>query len=390
MTLFDQLRDKEESYFVKSDSKVLKSMYGRGDLLPLWIADMDFQVAPQIINELQKVVSRGVFAYEFHPSDLYDVMANWFLKRHKLNLNTRSFVYTPSVLNAIALILQEFTAPKDGVLIQTPVYHMFESLINKGERNVVTNQLLLKEGGYEMDYKGLESKIVTNNVKMMILCNPHNPVGRVWKEHELLKLIEILGKHEVLLVSDEIHADIIYGMNEFCSTIKFDYKKQLVLLGSPSKTFGLQGVANGFVYSDNNELRVLLERLTEKLAIDHGNTLTAFATKSAYLYGEEWLESMLEYLQNTISWAMEYVETEIPEIKILQPEGTYLLWLDFRGVKMSNEEIDNLVIEKARLALGKGTVFGSGGSGFMRMTIASPLEKIQQAFYQLKEAIQTI
>lgn len=390
MNYFDKKLSTTENNFVKSQQRVLKSMFGRDDLLPLWIADMDFEVAPCIKNALQEMVERGVFSYEFQPDDLPEIMANWYKKRHQLELNAKCFIYAPSVLSAIALVLQGFTKESAGVVIQTPVYHMFETLVKKNNRKVVTNPLLLNDGKYEMDLVQLEQQIIKEDVKLMILCNPHNPTGRVWTKAELRDLIEVLKKHEVLLLSDEIHADIIYQNNKFTSTSVFDYQNQLVLLGSPAKSFGMQGVANGFIYAENLNYKKRLKQVTEMLAIDHGNALTAYATKAAYEEGAGWVDELLKYLQKTIIWVDEFLTKELPQVKMVAPEGTYLLWLDFRELGLTDKELNQLIIDDAKLALGKGTVFGKEGEGFMRMTIASPLPVIQQAFIQLKSAINHI
>jgi cystathionine beta-lyase len=385
MSQFDKKAVVTGNHFVKSDKKVLKAMYGREDVFPLWIADMDFEVAPCITKALQEVVKRGVYSYEFQPSSLYQVMSDWHKKRHDLELNPRNFVFTPSVLSAIALIIQEFTNKGDSILIQPPVYHMFDMLITKGERKVVTNYLKLDADKYVIDFEDLESKIISERVKMMILCNPHNPIGRVWRKEEVQQLVNLLQKHKVLLVSDEIHADVLFGKNKFTSTAVFDYENQLVLLGSPAKTFGMQGIANGFIYANNNEYRKRIKTVSERLAIDHGSSLTGHATLAAYSEGEEWLDEMLTYLQETVVWVNNFIDTELPQLKITQPEGTYLLWIDFRGLNLNEEKLNELLVHEAKVVLGKGESFGQ--KGFMRMTIASPLSTIQQAFYQLKSVI---
>jgi cystathionine beta-lyase len=388
MNIFDKKTDIKGNQFVKSDKRILKSMFGNSDLQPLWIADMDFEVAPCITQALTNVVSRGVYAYEFHPDRLYQVMVDWYIRRHDLILDAECFLYTPSVLSAIAIIIDEFTSKKDSILIQTPVYHMFADLIGKADRVMVDSPLRLEKESYEMDFDDLERKIVSEGIKMMILCNPHNPVGRVWRKEELEKLVDVLGRHDVLLVSDEIHSDIIFDGHHFNSTSTIEYENQIVLLGSPAKTFGMQGFANGFIYSVSKTYRKRLQKTTQRLAIDPGTTLTAHATLAAYDAGEEWLIDLLTYLQITVKWINEFLEIELPEVKIIQPEGTYLLWIDFRSLNLSKEALEKMIVEDAKLALGKGEMFG--GTGFMRMTIASPLIKIQTAFFQLKNAIKNL
>lgn len=374
--------------FAKSNPNYLKSMFGQTDLMPMWIADMDFKVAEPITNELQRLVDRGNFAYEFNATKVFNALVDWNARRHNLKLESKSFIQVTGVLTGIGVLIRELSNEGDGVLIQTPVYHQFFKVIEAASRVVIDNPLIFDGNNYQMDFVGLELKLQTKKVKIILLCNPHNPIGRVWRKKELQKLIELANKYQVRIISDEIHSDIIYLNAKFNSIASFaESTNHIAVLGSPAKTFGMQSISNGYLYIPNGQIYKRIKENIAALYLDHGNALSTYATLAAYSKGEEWLNDKVTYFEHTVRWVQKYIEKELTEIKLIRPEGTYQLWLDFSQLNLTEEALLQLIVHNAKLALTPGTWFGANGKQFMRMNIGSPLAKIQKAFYQIKTAI---
>ncbi len=387
MNSFDTLHDNYEHQFVKSNPDYLKSMFGTTEIVPFWIADMDFKVAEPITGELQRLADRGIYAYEFSTDNVFKAIADWNKKRHNLELNGKAFIQVSGVLTGISILVRELTNENDGVLIQTPVYHQFAQIIKTSNRKVVKNPLKIVNGNYEMDFENLENKLKTQNVKIIILCNPHNPVGRVWNGQEMQQLIRLANTYKVTIISDEIHSDIIYGDNKFNSITSFDQGKHIAVLGSPAKTFGMQSISNGYLHISNEAVFKKIKSIVSSMYLDHGNAFSTFATIAAYTKGEEWVDELVTYLKKSIDWIENFMQEEIPQVKLFIPEGTYQIWLDFSTLNLSEEALKNLVFNNAKLALTPGSWFDKNHAKFMRMNIASPLPKIQQAFYKLKDAL---
>lgn len=386
MSQFDILHDDYEHKFAKNNPNYLKAMFGATDVVPFWIADMDFKVAEPITNELQRLVDRGIYAYEFDANKIFQAIADWNLKRHQLKLNNKSFIQVSGVLTGIAVLIRELSNEGDGILVQTPVYHQFYNIINTANRKIVRNPLKIVNGKYEMDFDDLEQKLQTENVKVLLFCNPHNPVGRVWNKHELQKLTELANTYNVTIISDEIHSDIVYSKATFNSIASFS-NKHIAILGSPAKTFGMQSISNGYLYIPNEEIFSKVKATIGSMYLDHGNAFSTFATIAAYTKGEKWVNELVKYLEKSIDWIQNFIQSEIPTIKMFVPEGTYQIWLDFSNLNLSEEALKDLMFIKAKLALTPGEWFDKEHSQFMRINIASPLPKLQQAFSQLKTAI---
>lgn len=387
MSLFDKEYSSENN-FAKSNPNYLNSMFGTTDVMPLWIADMDFKVAEPISKELKRLVDRGIYGYEFNTQDVFSAIANWYLKRHNLSLDTDAFVQVPGVLSGISLLIRELSEINDGVLIQTPVYHQFNKLITTAKRKVIENPLKIVDGNYEMDFEDLELKLERENVKLILLCNPHNPVGRVWNKNEMQKLTQLANKYDVRIISDEIHADIIYSKNKFNSIASIDkLKKHIAVIGSPAKTFGMQSISNGYLYIHETHIQKQFKSLIDSMYLDHGNVFSTYATIAAYTKGENWVNELIVHLEKSNKWIKDFIHKELPEVKMFIPEGTYQVWLDFNQLGLSDEGLKHLLINKAKLALTPGSWFGGDHSQFMRINMASPLVKIQEAFYQLKRAV---
>ncbi|WP_109300977.1 MalY/PatB family protein [Aquimarina sp. AU474] len=389
MSQFDKIHTVENN-FAKSNPNYLKGMFGTTDVMPLWIADMDFEIAKPIQESLQKLVARNIYAYEFDTENVFKAITDWNVKRHQLQLDSKRFIQVTGVLTGISVLIKELSDQGDGIMVQTPVYHQFFKLIESAGRTVVSNPLKVEDGHYQMDFEDIERKLKTLNVKVILLCNPHNPVGRVWTKEELQKLVTIANTYDVTIISDEIHADIVYSYAKFNSIASIvNGKNHIAVLGSPAKTFGMQSISNGYMYIPNQETQQLVKKTVTSMYLDHGSILTANATIAAYTQGEEWLDDLLIYLEKTLNWIQDFAHNELPEVTLLKPEGTYQVWLDFSKLSLSDDALEHLIIKQAKLALTPGSWFESSHTQFMRMNIASPLEKIQQAFYQLKNAIDT-
>ncbi|ALJ03968.1 aspartate aminotransferase [Pseudalgibacter alginicilyticus] len=388
MTQFDKIHTVEQN-FSKSNPKHLKSMFGATDLMPLWVADMDFEIAKPIQEALQKLVIRNMYAYEFNTDEVFKAISDWNLKRHKLHLHPKLFVQVPSVLTGIGVLIRELSEKGDGILVQTPVYHQFFKVIESAERKVIHNKLKMVNGLYFMDFEDIERKFKTLNIKAVLLCNPHNPVGRVWSKDELQTLIDLANKYNITVISDEIHSEIVYSNSQFISMASLNKSENhITILGSPAKTFGMQSIANGYLYIADSEILNRVKHTVESLYLGHGSIYSANATIAAYTKGEEWLDALLVYLEKSMQWIENFIQNELPEVVFYKPEGTYQVWLDFTKLNLSDAALKHLVVMQAKLALAPGDWFESTHTQFMRMNIASPLSKIQQAFYQLKKAIE--
>ena len=387
MTAFKSASNYGDNAFIKSKPQMLMNMYNTTDVFPYWVADMDFQIAEPITQELNRLVGRGVYSYEFHEHAVFEALSKWYAKRHGINLSADKFVQVPGVLSGIALLLRQFTNEGDGVLIHTPAYHQFSNLVNKAGREVVKSPLVNDGQSYQIDFEGMEQQIVDHKVKTMIFCNPHNPTGRVWTAQEIEQVVEIAKRHDVLIISDEIHSDIIFEGHTFTSLTSFDYDKVITLIGSPAKTFGMHSISNGYVYTNNEALFEAFKANVAAMYLDHGNALTTFATIAAFEKGEEWLDGMLVYLQETVKWITEFADKRIPQLKVFQPQGTYQVWFDFSALGFSKEKLKNTVFEQAGMGLTPGGWFGAESYHFMRMNIATSRDNIEKSFEALANAI---
>lgn len=390
MNIFDKTSTFDHN-FAKSNPKFLKGMFGASDIMPLWIADMDFEVAPPIQKALQQLVSRNRYAYEFHPELVFNAISNWYMKRHNLKLNANHFIQVNGVLTGISVLIKTLSQPNDGVLIQTPVYHQFFKVIKACERTVVTSPLKIESGNYKMNFVDVENHLKSGKVKLILLCNPHNPIGRVWSKEEIKMLIQLADTYQVTVISDEIHSDIIYEGASFNSVAENDEQdNHITIIGSPAKTFGMQSIANGYLYCPNKSNFKRIQNEVTAMYLDHGTIFSANATIAAYTEGEAWLDDLLVYLQKTLRWIESFLKTELPQIQLISPEGTYQIWLDFNRLGLSDEALKHLVVHDAKLGLAYGDWFDPNCTQHMRMTIASPFYRIQQAFFQLKKAIDRV
>jgi len=369
----------------KSNSKALIDLFGRSDLTPMWIADMEFEIASPIQKALIDRVSNSGFGYEYKPESFMASQKKWYKKRYNLELNKGHIVYSPSITTSIAIIIENFTSKHDGVIIQPPVFMEFRDVIRKTKRNIIKNPLKLVDNHYEIDFNDLEEKAKNETNKILILCNPHNPVGRVWTKTELEKITTICNKHGVLLISDEIHKDIILFNNQFNSALHYSNSlENLIVLTSEAKTFNLAGISDSMAIIPKESLRDSFKKITQKYNLGTTNVLTRVALEAAYLKGEAWLDNLINTIQfNIVSLEKELVGSKI---KLIKPEGTYQVWLDFRDVFIDSKEMFEHITNHSKMALNAGHWFGREGALFMRMNIASSNKKVIFAIKKIKAA----
>ena len=359
-------------------------------ILPLWVADMDFPAAPPILAALQKRIAHGVFGYsEPDPNRFFPVLERWFRERHNWQIQKDWLIQTPGVVFALAMAVKAFTNPGDAVLIQQPVYYPFSEVILDNGRRRVSSDLILKDGRYDIDFTDLERKIVENKVKLFLLCSPHNPVGRVWTREELETVAAICHKNNVIVVADEIHEDFVWTERPHIpyASLGEAFAQQAVICTAPSKTFNLAGLQVSNIFIPDYGLRRRFHHEINAAGYSQLNTLGLIACEAAYQYGAPWLEEVKQYLCGNINFTKVFLQQHIPQISLVEPEGTYLLWLDCRGLGLANTELEDLIIKKAGLWLDSGAIFGASGKGFQRINIACPRSVLQEALERMQKAI---
>lgn len=384
---FDVLIDRKNTDCVKWDG--LKAIYGRDDILPLWIADMDFKSSPKIIEAIIKRANHGIFGYPMDSTNAFQPFIEWNSKRNQLCISEEWILTCPGVVTAFCLGILAYTKEGDRVMIQTPVYPPFHSGVKNNNRVMIENELVEKDGYYTIDFEDFEKKIKDNNVKLFILCNPHNPVGRVWSKEELEMMAEICLKHDVKIFSDEIHSDLIFKGNKFTSILSLDekYRKITVAAMAPSKTFNIAGLSSSIVLIPDDDMREKYKRISESTEIGGLNIFGLTAMEAAYKYGEEWLEEVLEYMEENSDYMEGFIKQNISQIKYRKPEGTYLGWLDFRKVFPKAEDLSDFLLNKAKVALNSGITFGKNGEGFARINFGCPRVILVEALNRIKNAL---
>lgn len=372
-----------------SDSLKLEALlprWGREDLIPMWVADMDFRTPPFIIDSVKKRIECEIFGYTEKPNTWYQSIINWQKKRHQLAITKEMISFIPGVVPAIVMAIEAFTKVGEQVLIQPPVYYPFAAAIRNTGRKVITNPLLLGNLQYYIDFDDFEKKVKT--CKLFILCSPHNPGGRVWSKEELEKLAAICLKYQVLMISDEIHADLTLPSYKHISlaSLSEEIAMNTVTFSSASKTFNMAGLASAYAIIPNPQVRQKFLDKTVGYMLTDGNIFAFQTTVAAYEQGEEWLNQLLAYVQGNIDFLTQYIDQYLPKVKYIVPQASYLVFLDFRALGLSQKELVSFCTNKAHLALVDGSVFGEEGKGFMRINLASPRSIIEKALEQLKEA----
>ena len=386
---FDKLIDRRLYPTQKLNPADLKQHFGSDNLLPFWIADMDLPAPPTVVDKLMTRAEHGIYGYEYRPDSFYNAMLDWYKRRHHWTLDRSHIEPCPGVLSALAILINQHTKEGDGIILQPPVFFEFRLVVRKNGRKFVKNPLRLVDGHYEMDFADLETKAADPRNKLLILCNPHNPVGRVWTREELEQVAAICQKHNVLVISDEIHGDIVYQPHRYTpyASLSETVANSSFTCLSPAKTFNLAGMIDGMVVIPNDAYRQQYDHFADRYQINRTNVFTTVAVEAAYREGEAWLEALLAYLEQNVAFMQDYLQQHLPQVKLIQPEGTYLVWLDFRGLGLEAKALDQFLAQKAGLALNSGYWFGREGAGFARMNIATPRQLLAQALTQLRQAV---
>lgn len=382
---FDTVIERKNTKCIKYDFAVKRGK--PENVLPLWVADMDFKVSSYITDALEGMVSHGIFGYSESEESYFKALKGWMKRHHNWDIQEKWLVKTPGVVFALATAVRAFTKEGEGVLIQQPVYYPFAEIIVKNNRKLVDNTLVLTEkGSYAIDYEDFERKIVEENVKLFILCNPHNPVGRVWTKEELIRLGDICLKHNVLVISDEIHSDFIFsGEHRIFANLKREYADISMICTAPSKTFNIAGLQISNIFLPNEALARRFRKELDATGYSQLSLPALIACEAAYQHGDEWLNAVLAYIKKNAQYVQNYLEKYLPKVKMINQEGTYLVWLDFREYKFSDKELDKRIVEQAGLWLDSGAMFGKSGEGFQRINIACPRATLKEALERLRK-----
>jgi len=352
-------------------------------LLPLWVADMDFQIPAEITAALQASVNHAIYGYTETSTTYFQAVHNWFSSRFNYHTKEEWLIKTPGVVFSLGMSIKAFTSPGDKILIQNPLYYPIANTINANHRIVVDNTLVYTQGGYQIDMADFEAQIKTHNVKMFILCNPHNPVGRVWTHEELQEMGRICKKYNVLVVSDEIHCDIVFPGHKHLvfSTVCEDVPA--IILTAPSKTFNIAGLQVSNVFIPDANLRDAYKAEIHATGYSQLNTMGIVAGQAAYEHGHNWLAELLKYLAENAAFVQEFTAANMPQVKVTDLQGTYLMWLDFNALGKTHQQLDDAITDKSKLWLSSGTAFGETGAGFFRINIACPKSTLQEAMERL-------
>ena len=386
---FDQIVNRMGTNSIKYDFAVERGM--PADVLPLWVADMDFPTAPAITEALVKVAEHGIYGYSDTKKDYFDAVYHWYRDRFQWETKGEWLIKTPGIVFAIAAAVRALTKEGDAVIIQQPVYYPFSHVIVKNNRKLINNPLVYENGTYHIDFDDFEEKLIKHQVKLFILCSPHNPVGRVWSKEELTKLGDLCMKHKVMVIADEIHSDFTYPGNRHTvfANIKEEFLENSIICTAPSKTFNLAGLQVSNLFVANKELRKKIRDEIERTGYSQLNTMGLIACQAAYEKGAAWLEELKDYLKGNLDFLRSFLKENIPQITLVEPEGTYLVWLDCKALNLNEKELENLIVNKAKLWLDRGTMFGEEGSGFQRVNIACPRATLEKALIQLAEAVKS-
>jgi cystathionine beta-lyase len=359
------------------------------DVLPLWVADMDFRTSSFILDALKERAEHGIFGYTETRDDYFEALAGWMKEKHGLTVEPRWVLKTPGVVFALAAAVKAYTQEGDYVLIQQPVYYPLMEVVQDNGRKVISNDLIFDGKHYAVDFEDFEQKIIDYQIKLFMLCSPHNPVGRVWTKEELGRLADICVKHGVIVVSDEIHEDFVYPGHEHVPFLLADERAKdfCITCTSVSKTFNLAGLQIANILVPDQKLRRRLRAQIGAAGYSQLNTFGVVACKAAYLHGNEWYHAAWNYIQENLKFLKEYLANEIPEVQVIEPEGTYLVWLNFRSLGLCDQGLSDLIIHKAKLWLDDGAIFGKQGSGFQRINLATSRATLTEALERIKKAI---
>jgi cysteine-S-conjugate beta-lyase len=383
---FDQIIERRHTNSVKWDT--VDTVFGEKGLLPMWVADMDFPSPKPVIDALKKRAEHGIFGYSTIPSSTYEAILHWLKKRHGWNVQKNWLTFSQGVVPAISMAVQAFTEPGDRIVVQSPIYYPFFHMVEKNQRILVNNPLILQEGKYVMNFNDLEQKL-SSGAKMLLLCNPHNPVGRVWSKEELTKLGELCLKYNVLVLSDEIHSDLVLkkAVHTPYASISEEFANHSITCIAPSKTFNLAGLQSSVVIIPNRHLRKIFDDYQHRQGYFTLNTFGIVGMEAAYRYGEQWLDALLSYLEGNINFTEQYIRDHLPKLEMIRPEATYLVWINCQNLELTDLEIKHRLIKKGKLAVEPGPKYGEGGEGFIRINIACPRKILLNGLERLSVAL---
>ncbi len=384
---FNNVIDRHGTNSIKTDLAVARGK--PADVLSLWVADMDFPTSPAILEALHNKIDHGIFGYSCLDESFHTALANWMKNEHNFTFDRRELVTTPGVVFGLASAIKAFTKEGESVLIQTPVYYPFKNMIEANNRRTVTSSLFEKDGKWQIDFEDFEKKIIENDVKLFILCSPHNPVSRVWTRNELSRMAEICLAHNVIVFADEIHNDFVYEPNVHTvfSTLSSEVAENSVVSMSVSKTFNLAGLQFSTNFIKNPALRAKFKAERDKTGYDEPSLMGLVAARAAYESGKPWLEDLKNHLRSNIEFVRNYLVERLPNVRLIEPEGTFLLWLDFSALGYSDSELDDLIVNKAKVWLDRGTMFGPEGDKYQRINIATPQPLLREALDRIAEAL---
>ena len=382
---FDEIIERHNTASVKYDLR--GTIFGKEDVLPMWVADMDFRTPDFVMEAIRERAANEILGYSIRTDAYFDALIQWLKRRHNWQIQKEWIAFSPGIVPAVNMAVMAFTQENDRIIVQPPVYFPFFGAVKDHNRELVYNPLILRDGRYHMDYDNLE-QLCRDGARMLILCNPHNPAGNAWKPEELKQMADICLKYKVLMVSDEIHSDLVNRgyKHTVLASLSPEISMQTITMVAPSKTFNLAGLSTASVIIENPELLANFSKTLNSLHIGMGNVFGNVAAQAAYTHGDEWLDQLIDYLDGNIQYLMDFVETHLPQLRVIRPEATYMAWIDFSKLGFSDEELNRFVIDKAGLGLNQGIQFGPGGEGFMRMNLACPRSLVEKGLAGLLEA----
>lgn len=378
---FDEIISRKNTNSVKWD--LAKDV----EVLPMWVADMDFKTAPEILKTISEKVSHGIFGYSDIPDNFHQSIIDWWKNNHDFNIEKDWLLPVPGMIVSLSAIVRTFVKPDENIILQTPVYNHFFTIADNCSCNLLENDLIYKDGSYKIDFDDLEAKASNSKTKLLLISSPHNPVGRVWKKYELEKIAEICSKHQVIVVSDEIHADLVFENHKHIpfASIAANYDLDSVTCGSPCKTFNLSGLSISYIISQDKNILKQINKTLEIQETIYPNPIAADALIAAYTKGNNWLKEMKIYLWENYQFLLKFCGEHLPEIKVISLEATYLVWLDYSFLNKTSDEISKILIEEEKLWLNSGTMYGKAGEGFLRMNIACPRELLVEGLKRLEK-----
>ncbi|MCU4157305.1 PatB family C-S lyase [Carboxylicivirga sp. A043] len=383
---FDKIIERSGTNAYKLDLR--EKYFGTDDLVPLWVADMDFAAPPEVQDAIKSRAAHEIYGYTIRKDEFTDAIVDWCSYKHQWNIKNDWIEYSPGVVPALVFSVLAFSNPGDGVIINTPVYPPFYSVIADNDRKVIKNVLVNNNGRYEIDYDLLEQQAADKSTKLFLLCSPHNPVGRVWSEEELLKIQTICQKHNVLVLADEIHSDLALFNNKHIpfASISDDAAQNSISFMAPSKTFNIAGFSTSYVVAANPTLLEAYRKVQNRLQLHMGHLFSGVALTAAYNLGRDWLKELTAYLEGNILFVEEFLRENLPELSFFRPEATYLIWINFKDWGLSQKQLRQFMANEAKVGLNDGVSFGMEGAGYMRMNVASPRATLEKALNQIVEA----